>query len=88
MCVTLYKFYHEKWSYMYCYISLFWFHRRDDSVVKRATDNEAEDDFTGEGFRCVSVLTVEGSSHNRISQSRLEDTQVFRVKTGGVRQFT
>jgi hypothetical protein len=50
-------------------------------------DSEADGSFAGEvegvGFRHASVLTAEGSSH-RISQSRMEDTQVVRLKTGGV----
>ena len=50
-------------------------------------DSEADGSFAGEvegvGFRHASVSTAEGSSH-RISQSRMEDTQVVRLKTGGV----
>ncbi len=54
-------------------------------------DSEADGSFAGEvegmGFRNASVSTAEGSSH-RISQSRMEDTLVFRLKTGGVWQST
>ncbi len=50
-------------------------------------DTEADGSFAGEvegvGFRHASVSTAEVSS-----QSRVEDTQVVRVKTGGVWQST
>ena len=58
------------------------FHGRDEG-----RDSEADGSFAGEvecvGFRHASVSTAEGSSH-RISQNCMEDTQVVRLKTGGM----
>ncbi len=47
-------------------------------------DSEADGRFGGE---VDGISTAEGSSQ-RISQNRMEDTQVVRLKTGGVWQST
>jgi hypothetical protein len=61
--------------------------RPSNSGRDEGRDSESDGSFAGEvegrGFRHASASTAEGSS-----QSRIEDTQVLRLKTGGVWQST